>query len=60
MTKIYEAIGFEINLFFETLPKANIKDKTKPMGREIINKSKVLSKPEITSIKFRKSKNSFK
>ena len=31
----------EINLFVETLPKANINDRTKPIGSEIINKSKV-------------------
>jgi hypothetical protein len=49
-----------MNLFFETLPNANNKDKTKPIGREITNKSRVLSKPVITSKKFRKSKESFK
>ena len=32
----------EINLFVETLPNANINDRTKPIGREITNKSKVL------------------
>ena len=45
-------VSFEINLFFETLPKANINDKTKPIGKEITNKSKVLSSPPITSTKI--------
>ena len=60
MTKMQDAIGLEINLFVETLPKANINDRTKPIGREITNKSKVLSSPPITSTKLRKSKNSFR
>ena len=42
----------QINLFSDTLPKANTKDKIKPIGSEIINKSNVLSNPAITSIKF--------
>ena len=53
-------MGLEINLFFETLPRANINDKTKPIGKEMTNKSKVLSSPPITSKKLRKSKDSFR
>ena len=50
---MYPAIGFDIILFLETLPKAKTNDKTKPIGKEIIKRSKVLSKPDKTSTKLR-------